>query len=76
MKKNISAILAVSLALSMSTPAEAGILKKLGHIAKKTVMFPVYFGGGVITGAVTGTVLWYYIGGREGDVKRAFSGRP
>lgn len=65
--------LVVALVIGMQ-PAEAGILKKVGHLAKKAIMLPVYFGGGMIAGAATGTVVWYYIGGYEGDLKRALRG--
>lgn len=46
------------------------ILKRVGHVVKKTVMFPVY----VIGGAGTGVILWWNIGGQEDELRDAFRG--
>jgi len=46
------------------------ILKRVGHVVKKTVMLPVYLVGG----AGFGAILWYHVGGSESELKDAFSG--
>lgn len=46
------------------------ILKRVGHVVKKTVMLPVY----LIGGAGFGAILWYHVGGNEDELKDAFKG--
>ena len=46
------------------------ILKRVGHVVKKTVMLPVYLVGG----AGFGAILWWQIGGQEDELKDAFKG--
>lgn len=73
-------ILALSLILALANPCSAedgkvkSGLKKVGHYIKKVAVFPLYIGGGAIAGAALGAGAWYYVGGAEGDLKRAFSG--
>lgn len=55
-------------------PAEAGKLKDFGkkaaHVAKKTVLLPVYVAGGAGAGLIT----WWHIGGRESEFGDALRG--
>jgi len=46
------------------------ILKRVGHVVKKTVMLPVYLVGG----AGFGAIVWLHCGGHESELKDAFSG--
>lgn len=44
------------------------VLKRVKHVAVKAVMLPVYIIGGIGTGAVAGSVIWYHAGGHEKEL--------
>lgn len=64
--------------LAQPAQAEEGKFRRFlhgaGHYAKKTLVCPVYIVGGAVVGTVTGGVVWYHVGGHEGDLHRAFTG--
>lgn len=53
-----SIILAIILTILTSSAAEAGVLGKVGHFAKRAITLPLYIIGGSMVGGVAGTVAW------------------